>query len=260
MTPAVRIRLKFLLRRIFGEPYVGKRMKMRQLDRLLADLPLPPNPRLLEVGSGDGVFCHWLLRTWPDATVCGIDQRAEESDACREWAAHAGLSPQLSFRQWDVLDLAEPETFDLILCLDVLEYVRDDHRAVRNMAAALKRGGWFVVHGPNVTYERFDGSRETVTPDRAHLIDPRHVRHGYSPAGLRSVLESAGLEVKELRTLHGRLTDLAFKVYHALEEPSALRLLSLPVVDVLSWIDRRVIERFDPGRHGNTVFAMARRI
>src|SRR3954468_12657984 len=98
-------RLKFLVRRWIGELYVGKRMKMRHLTRLVRNLPLPREPRLLEVGCEDGTFCDWLTRLWPTATVEGLDRNAVQIQACACWAQNTGRSTTLRFRQGDVLDL-----------------------------------------------------------------------------------------------------------------------------------------------------------
>src|SRR5437667_3324247 len=94
--------LKFRIRRLIGEPYVGKRMKMRHLGRLLRGVSLPPEARILEVGSGDGVFCDWLARRFRGARVEGLEIESEEAAACEEWA-RATDRRYLRFRQGDVL-------------------------------------------------------------------------------------------------------------------------------------------------------------
>jgi 2-polyprenyl-3-methyl-5-hydroxy-6-metoxy-1,4-benzoquinol methylase len=66
-------RLKFMVRRIIGEPYVGKRLKMHHLPSLLRRLTLPKQSAILEVGCEDGYFTEWLSRRYPSATVEGLD-------------------------------------------------------------------------------------------------------------------------------------------------------------------------------------------
>lgn len=39
----------------------------------------------------------------------------------------------------------EPESFDLIICTEVLEHVQDWRKALRNMDKALKMGGWLFL-------------------------------------------------------------------------------------------------------------------
>jgi 2-polyprenyl-3-methyl-5-hydroxy-6-metoxy-1,4-benzoquinol methylase len=248
-------RLKFFLRRWIGEIYVGKRMKMRHLTRLVRKLPLPRAPRLLEVGCEDGTFCDWLTRLWPNATVEGLDRNASQIQACSRWAHGAGRSATLRFRHGDILELDAPECYDLIICFDVLGYIPDDRGALRRIANALKPDGWLVVHQPNTTYQRLDGSFHHVSPEQAHLITDGHVRHGYRPDELRELLlHTPGLNVHAITPLHGRLTDLAYAIYVLLEHPAPLRVLALPFIDLLCEFDRRL-----PQKHGNTVCAIARK-
>src|SRR3989442_421898 len=121
-------RVKFFLRRLIGNPYVGKRLKMRYLQRLLRRIALPPQSRILEVGCEDGYSTEFLSRRYPDARVEGLDLDADQAAACELWARQSARST-LSFRADDVLTLNAPGAYDLILCLDVLGYIHDDRAA-----------------------------------------------------------------------------------------------------------------------------------
>ncbi len=247
--------MKFAIRRVVGELYVGKRLKMRSLSTLLRELPLPPSPRVLEVGCEDGVFSEWFSRKIKGATVVGLEIDVDQSAACRAWAQRSGRGDRLMFRQGDVLDLADREAYDVVFCLDVLGYIRDDKAAIARMAAALKRGGWLVVHQPNTTYQRFDRTLHYVSPEEAGKITAGHLRHGYAPDELAALIRTdPTLWIDRLLLWNGRASDIAHRVYTALERPAFLRPLSLPLVDALSILDRR-----RPPAHGNTVCVVARR-
>jgi trans-aconitate methyltransferase len=248
-------RRKFLVRRWVGELYAGKRMKMRHLTRLVRNLPLPRTPRLLEVGCEDGTFCDWLSRLWPDATVDGLDRDASQIEACATWARDTGRTATFRFSHGDILNLDALECYDLIICLDVLGYIQDDQTAIHRMTSALKPGGWLVIHQPNTTYQRFDGTMHYVAPEQACHITNGHVRHGYTPAELIGLLSRAtALRIHQVLPLHGRLTDLAYQIYLTLEHPAPLRLLALPFIDLLCEFDRRL-----PAAHGNTLCAICRK-
>lgn len=248
-----KISRKFALRRTFGELYVGKRMKMHALRRVLPTLAPPPGGRVLEVGSEDGCFTEWLDRCWPQATLEGLEMDPAHARATARWAVENGRAPKLTFRHGDLLTLGGSDTYDLIFCLDVLGYIRDDEAAIRRLAGALKPGGRLVVHQPNIRYREFSGRTHYVTPEEAGKITEGHVRHGYGPEDLSRLLESAGgLRVERLETWHGPFSDLAHRVYRFLERPAFLRLAALPLIDLL-WL----IDHWLPRKHGNTVFAVA---
>jgi len=246
-------RLKFFLRRFIGEPYVGKRLKMRRLPSLLRRIPLPQPSRILEVGCEDGYFTEWLSRRYSQAAIEGLDIDAQQAAACEHWARRAART-SLHFRAGDILALDAHDIYDLILCLDVLGYIRDDRAALFRMAQALKPSGHLLIHQPNVRYQSFGGRISYISPQQASQITAGHVRHGYDPQEFAELMHSAGLQLIHLQTQQGRLSDLAHRIYNALEDPSFLRLFSIPFTDLLSFFDRHV-----PTRHGNTVFAIARR-
>jgi SAM-dependent methyltransferase len=80
--------------------------------------------------------------------------------------------------------------FDTIVCINVLEHVRDDAGALRRLAAMLAPGGALALLVPAHpalygAYDRLDG----------------HFRR-YTRAGLRRLLEAAGLRVRRLHFLN----------------------------------------------------------
>ncbi len=50
---------KQVIRRVIGEPYVGKRLKMRRLGQVLPALKLEP-AAILDAGTEDATFVYWL--------------------------------------------------------------------------------------------------------------------------------------------------------------------------------------------------------
>lgn len=90
-------------------------------------------------------------------------------------------------------------------------------------------------------------------PDsEAWRINAGHVRQGYSPHGLRDLVEGAGFEVRAVDTWLRRWGVTAHEVYQRLERPAALRVLTLPITDIAARMDRR-----RPPSEGNTVWLQA---
>ncbi|HSI10437.1 MAG TPA: class I SAM-dependent methyltransferase [Chthoniobacter sp.] len=248
-----KIQLKFKLRRIFGEMYVGKRMKRHGLRRARKTFSPSPGARVLEVGSEDGSFTEWFDRLWPQVTMEGLEVDPVHAEACAAWAESSGRAPKLTFRRGNLLDLEANRAYDLILCFDVLGYIADDARAITRLSEALRPGGRLVIHQPNVRYREFSGTMHHISNEESGKITEGHVRHGYSPEGLARLLEAGGLTIEKLECWHGPYSDLAHKVYRWCERPSFLRIAALPVLDLLWWVDSML-----PHAHGNTVFAVAR--
>jgi len=249
-----KIRSKFKLRKWIGELYVGKRMKMHYFSRLFPEQlrSLGRSPRILEVGSEDGCFTEWFSRFWPEGRIDGMDKDSAHAHACAQWAEENGRAPQLSFRQGNLLSLQAEQEYDAIFCLDVLGYIVEDSLAVKTLANALRKDGLLIVHQPNPTYRRFGGDSIYVPPEAADAITEGHVRHGYTPEEMASLARNAELEVRFLKPLHGRFSDLAHRFYNKMERPAALRILTLPIVDLLWFLDWVF-----PTKHGNTTLMIA---
>ena len=76
--------------------------------------------------------------------------------------------------------------FDLVICLDVLEHIVEDHLAVMEIFRVLKRGGRFLIAVP-----------EDPKLWSAHDVSVNHVRR-YSKDVLVDLMLESGLEVREV--------------------------------------------------------------
>ena len=141
---------------------------------------------VVEVGAGIGTFSDRLLRAGVDELV-QIEPEAGCADVLESrYAADPRVSlvreelpgsPTLARRAGE---------FDLVLCQNVLEHIRDHAGAVAAMAAALRPGGLLAL----------------LVPAHPRLFGPLDRGYGhhrrYTPEMLRGLLEHTGLEVERL--------------------------------------------------------------
>ena len=142
---------------------------------------------LLDVGCSSGGFLgffrneSWKLYGIEMSPECA--KRAEERTGAEVFA---GLVLDAPFA---------PESFDVITCFDVLEHLYEPRRVMSRVGEWLKPGGIFYVQVPNI-----DSAEARVFGTYWHGLElPRHLFH-YSPASLKFLAESAGLEVVSLET------------------------------------------------------------
>lgn len=244
-------RAKQLTRRLIGEPYVGKRLKLRRVGPAMKALDLHPR-RILDAGAEDATFVYWLADRYPDADILAVDIDADAIAACIA-SRPARYERRVEFRVSYFADL-EPESLDLVTAFDVFEHIEDDLGAARDLHRALVPGGYLLVHVPRDVWTHRDGREERVPDEEAWRINPGHVRQGYSPGRMHGLLDDAGFEVLEQDTWLRRYGVVAHEVYTRLEHPTPLRLLSVPVTDLMSVLDRR-----RPAGEGNTVWTIARK-
>jgi SAM-dependent methyltransferase len=242
---------KQIVRRTIGEPYVGKRLKLRNLDRVLRSTALAPRS-IVDVGSEDALFVYWLADRLPDSRILAIDTDEAAIAACRSTLSRR-YAQRIEFRVAQLSDLPS-ETFDLATAFDVLEHITDDRNAVAEMFRVLRPGGILLAHVPRDVWTHLDGRQERVPDAEAWRINPGHVRMGYSPEALGVLARSAGFDVINVQLWVRRWGTRAFYVYRLLEHPAPLRLLSIPMTDLASVLDVR-----RPAAEGNTVFLQARK-
>jgi 2-polyprenyl-3-methyl-5-hydroxy-6-metoxy-1,4-benzoquinol methylase len=98
--------------------------------------------------------------------------------------------------QLDLTDCPLPsESFDLVICLHILEHIPDDHAAMRELHRIIRRDGIVIV---DVPFNRRDEAFEPATTDpqeRLRLLGQHdHVRL-YGRSDLRRRLQAAGFDV-----------------------------------------------------------------
>jgi SAM-dependent methyltransferase len=171
--------------------------------------------RMLDVGSGDGSFCHHMARHGWDAT--GVDPSPAAIARARRAASGA------RFVRGSLDDYAgRPGGLDLITMWQVLEHIGEPRPQLRRCCELLRRGGVLVASVPNIEgwSSRLTGSRWWGLDVPRHLVD-------YAPDTLARAMENAGLRVLRIRhrslqydpyaLLHSAL-DWAFTRRHFLSD------------------------------------------
>jgi 2-polyprenyl-6-hydroxyphenyl methylase / 3-demethylubiquinone-9 3-methyltransferase len=154
---------------------------------------------ILEVGSGGGLICEQLAQR--GAIMVGIEPSLGALATARAHAQEHGLGHNIYYQRGYAESLPYADgSFSVIVCLDVLEHVRDLPATIKEIARVLARGGVFV----------FDTINRTLMA-RAVLIwygenfpsgglkPGIHNYHSFiKPIELQGLLAVSGLHVREL--------------------------------------------------------------
>jgi len=97
--------------------------------------------QILDVGCGGGILADAMARG--GAQVTGIDLAAKALRVAQLHALEA-QTPNVQYRELSVEALAQqqPQGFDTVTCMEMLEHVPDPASVVRACAALVKPGGW----------------------------------------------------------------------------------------------------------------------
>jgi trans-aconitate 2-methyltransferase len=104
--------------------------------KLISELALRGNERVLDLGCGDGVNTDLIARALPNGEVIGIDASKGMIDA-----AKPKEKTNLCFILMDIDEISFEDEFDVIYSNAALHWIKDHYRLLRNVLKALRDGG-----------------------------------------------------------------------------------------------------------------------
>lgn len=167
-------------------------------------LGLRSGDRILDLGCGFGRHAYEAARR--GAHVIALDAGEDEvNGVAGTFAAmveQGELSPEttkVGVVQGDALHLPfADETFDRVLCSEVLEHIPNDVGAMTELARVLRPGGTMAITIPRFGPELINWALS----DEYHMVPGGHVRI-YRRSVIESRLESTGLKVTQHHYAHG---------------------------------------------------------
>jgi len=137
---------------------------------------VPRGATVLDVGAGRGPYRKLFDHCQYKAHDFGIEQNT------------LGHYTRLDYCS-DILALpVDDESFDVVLCTEVLEHVPEPIAAVREMSRVLKPGGLLLVSAP--------------LGSELHQ-EPFHYYGGYTPHWYRRFLPAAGIQIEDISANRG---------------------------------------------------------
>lgn len=112
-----------------------------------------PRPRIVDVGCGGGILTESLASMGADVT--GIDLSEMSLEIARQHAGSHELS--IDYRHQNAEQLAHEQegSFDVVVCMEMLEHVPDPAQVIAACARMLKPGGRAIFSTINRTPKAF---------------------------------------------------------------------------------------------------------
>jgi len=158
----------------------------------LERLRVRPGERLLDAGCGEGRHCFGALER--GARVVGVDLDREPlrfaAKPLRNRARELGSLGEMIHGNTFTLPFRS-ETFDKVICSEVMEHVHDYRAAARELSRVTKPGGLVAVTIPTATSENLylrAGDDYFESPGgHIRIFRPRALARGLAQAGLATV-------------------------------------------------------------------------
>lgn len=214
--------------------------ELRSLTRDLQKQGTPVN--VLDAGAGFGQYTFWLNQRHPDWNILSIDVKEEQVEDCNRFFAQIG-SRNVRFEVGDLTKYVKPDTYDLVVCVDVMEHIEEDVLVFKNYHASMKKGGALVISTPS------DQGGSDVHGEGETSFIEEHVRDGYNIKDIEDKLRSAGFSRVEARYQYGAPGKISWRI--SMKYPILLLgvsklffliipfyyLIAYPIAYLLNWMD-----------------------
>lgn len=165
---------------------------------------------VLDIGCGGGLLSEEFARG--GAIVTGVDLSPTAIDAAKEHAGISGLS--IDYRNCAIRELVDKgESFDIVICAEMLEHVDDLTLTVTESARLLKDEGYYLFETINKTLKA-----KFLAIFMAENVMNFVARgtHDYNkfvkPSVLVNLLRQDMIDVKEIKGISFDILDREFKI------------------------------------------------
>ncbi len=160
---------------------------------------------VLYAGFGMGQLLGLFVRQKSKFNVLAIDKNSKMVTQSSTYYKEEGIK-NIYCRTGDILTFHQPETFDLCLAINLLNYIEDDMLALKNMFESLRKAGILLVfNSSNYADDRDNKLNVNVYKDRRY-------RNGYSLLELKHKLNDAGFSKVKGRYVYGTPGIISWKL------------------------------------------------
>ena len=146
----------------------------------------PGEASVLDAGSGFGQYTWRMSRMNSRWNIKAIDINSEQINDCNSFFGRSGLSERVNFQTGDLTALADSDSYNIILSVDVMEHIEEDVLVFKNFYNSLKDNGILLISTPSDK-----GGSDVHNANEESFID-EHVRDGYSIKDITEKLSLAG--------------------------------------------------------------------
>jgi len=165
-----------------------------------------PKSMILDAGAGFGQYVYHLSTMKKLFFIKGVDVKDEQIADCNSFFEKIGKAQQVKFAYADLTKFSEPDTYSLILSVDVMEHIEDDIAVFKNFYASMKQGGMLLISTPS------DQGGSDVHDDHEEGFVDEHVRDGYNILDIEKKLKDAGFSKVEAHYSYGCPGKISWKL------------------------------------------------
>ena len=185
--------------------------------------------KILDVGCGGGIFAESMAAR--GASVTGIDLSEKPLKVAQLHLLESGQQVEYQLISAEDMAQAQPASFDIVTCMEMLEHVPDPASTVRACAALAKPGGWVYCSTLNRNPKSYlfavIGAEYVLnllpkgTHDYARFIQPAELARMCRDAGLETA-DIIGMTYNPLTKTYSLNTDVSVNYIMGFRKPTEL--------------------------------------
>jgi SAM-dependent methyltransferase len=169
---------------------------------------------ILDAGSGFGQYSFFMSGMNSQWKVKGVDVKTEQIADCNAFFEKINRT-NAHFEFADLVKFSEPEKYDFILSVDVMEHILEDVEVFKNFHKSMKKGATLLISTPSD-----QGGSDVHDHDHDHhdhadgedsFID-EHVRDGYNIEEIQEKLRTAGFSKTSASYTYGTPGKISWKL------------------------------------------------
>lgn len=165
----------------------------------------PENAQILDAGFGFGQHTYFVASRNKNWNILGIDVKEEQVEDCNRFFKEINYK-NVHFQIGDLTKFRNENSYDLIVCVDVMEHIEEDVLVFENYHHSLKEGGMLLISTPSD-----QGGSDVHDDDESSFID-EHVRDGYNIDEIQEKLRSVGFSKIDAKYGYGTPGKISWKL------------------------------------------------
>ncbi|MCU0400871.1 MAG: class I SAM-dependent methyltransferase [Algoriphagus sp.] len=241
-----------LFHQIFGVINAGDFASVLNFKKLVNQIPLPAQAKILDLGTGDGAYAMSLAHDQPKSRVYALDIDSRRILSLRMTLEKYGITNVSTYCQ--KVETTLLSELDFVFAIDVFDDMLPEEMPFESVYQRMSSGGHFLVKIPNK-------SQRSVLPKawfrkQNMNTDGEHLGKGYDLEGLKERFMAEGFELVHASYTDGYLSKLAWEIsFFGKSKGAFAHLLIVPLAQALVMTDKLV----HSGTWGNSLQVIGRK-
>lgn len=221
----------------FGYTNVGNYARFTVFKKLIKEVGINPNAKVLDLGTGYGEYALSLAQALPESEIHALDIDLDRVKTVNQAIESLELSNVRTHTK-PIAELSHSK-FDVIFTVDVFEHIDPQEMPFLECYERLKPGGLLMVKIPNK-------HQKTIFPERHfedhhHWLEEEHIGQVYDLNGLAQRFKAEGFEIIHASYSDGWLSRFAWELAYLGKKVGLItQLLTLPVAKFFIHLDRLI--------------------